>query len=60
MFKKGWGSDESPAIKIMSWNVRGVGDYKERQLIRETIAKACPDIVVLQETKKEDMSIRLV
>lgn len=38
-------------MKIMAWNVRGLGSARKRILIKETIKKARIDIVMIQETK---------
>ena len=43
-------------MKIFSWNIRGSGSPSKRRAIREVFCKANPDIVVLQETKKEELS----
>ena len=43
-------------MKILSWNIRGNGSSSKRRAIREAICKANPDIVVLQETKREEVS----
>lgn len=38
---------------VVSWNIRGLGSGKKRGVIRESLKKIKPDIVILQETKKE-------
>lgn len=40
------------SMKIISWNIKGVGGYKKNSSIKETFRKYNPDIVMLQETKK--------
>ena len=40
-------------MKILRWNVRGLGSRAKRKRVRETILKASLDIVLLQETKLE-------
>ena len=40
-------------MKILSWNVRGLGSRVKRKRVRETVIKAAPDVVLLQETKLE-------
>ena len=48
-------------MKIFSWNVRGLGSRAKRKRVKETISKATPDVVLLQETKLEmldDMVVR--
>ena len=47
-------------MKIFSWNIRGSGSSSKRRAIKKTICKANPDIVVLQETKKEEVNRSLV
>lgn len=47
-------------MKIISWNVRGLGGVKKRRSVRECIIKYDPTILILQETKKEDMNVHLV
>jgi exonuclease III len=46
--------------KILIWNVRGLNRKSRRDAVRETIASTKPDIVCLQETKKEAISKRMV
>ncbi|XP_058106396.1 uncharacterized protein LOC131249620 [Magnolia sinica] len=38
-------------MKIVSWNVRGVGSKHKRSLIKATISTRNPDVVCFQETK---------
>ena len=47
-------------MKIMTWNVRGSGSYRKRRSIKEVICKEDPDLVVLQEVKKEHVDRRFV
>ena len=47
-------------MKIFSWNIRGSGSPSKRRAIREVICKTNPDLVVLQETKREEVNRRLV
>ena len=42
-------------MKIMTWNVRGSGSYRKRRSIKQVIGKEDPNIVVLQEVKKESV-----
>lgn len=42
-------------MKIASWNVRGLA-----RLVRECMANYQPDLILLQEIKKESMLDRLV
>ncbi|KAL5583298.1 hypothetical protein UlMin_015740 [Ulmus minor] len=47
-------------MKIVSWNVRGIGSGRKRGVIKENLLKMRPDFVVLQETKKEILEEKLV
>ena len=47
-------------MKIFSWNTRGSGSSSKRRAIKKTICKVDPDIVVLQETKREEVNRLLV
>lgn len=40
-------------MKILSWNVRGLGTYRKRAVIKEFLKVYQPDIVMLQETKSD-------
>lgn len=42
--------------KIISWNIRGIGDVDKRIVTDSVLSKWNPDIVLLQETKLEDMT----
>ena len=53
--------ETSNFMKILSWNVRGLGYPCKQQKIKEIILKVGPKIVMLQETKLEsfeDMHLR--
>ena len=45
--------DSSDFMKILSWNVRGLGDPWKQKRVKEIILEANPNIVMLQETKLE-------
>lgn len=47
------GGRVSLLMKLLSWNVRGLGSCAKRKRVKEVILKATPDIVMLQETKFE-------
>ena len=47
-------------MKIVSWNVRGIGSVRKRGVIKENLLKMRPDIVLLQETKKEILEEKMV
>ena len=44
-------------VKIMSWNVRGVNDPDRRKIIRNFMKYQRVDLVCLQETKIQDMTV---
>lgn len=45
---------------VLTWNVRGLGGLEKRRLVKEVIKGCNPDVVVIQETKKEVMPDCLV
>ena len=47
-------------IKILSWNVRGANDPDKRKVIKNFLRRYRADVVCLQETKIQEMSIELV
>lgn len=47
-------------MKVLSWNVQGFGGVEKRRKVKELIGRCDPDLVVLQETKKEVMHRNLV
>ena len=40
-------------MKILSWNIRGSGSSIKKRAIKKIICKINPDLVVLQEVKRE-------
>ena len=40
-------------MKILSWNTRGLGSRKKRRTVRRFLSTQNPDVVMLQETKRE-------
>ena len=40
-------------MKILTWNIRGSGSSYKRRAIKKSICKLNPDLVVLQEIKRE-------
>ena len=46
--------------KILSWNTRGIGSKKKRRTVRRFLSSQNPDVVVLQETKRETWDKRFV
>ncbi|BFG20710.1 hypothetical protein CerSpe_069840 [Prunus speciosa] len=47
-------------MKIVSWNVRGLGDRKKRAVIKKVLKKCGAYIVMLQETKKMLIDRKLI
>ncbi|RVW46854.1 Transposon TX1 uncharacterized 149 kDa protein [Vitis vinifera] len=47
-------------MKILSWNTRGLGSKKKRRIVRRFLSTQNPDIVMLQETKRETWDRRFV
>jgi endonuclease/exonuclease/phosphatase family metal-dependent hydrolase len=40
-------------MKIISWNIRGLGGMVKRKEVRKLVGEQIPSIVCLQETKQE-------
>ena len=40
-------------MKIISWNTRGLGSRKKRRVVKDFLRLENPDVVMIQETKKE-------
>ena len=47
-------------MKILSWNTRGLGSKKKRRIVRRFLSSQSPDVVMLQETKREIWDRRFV
>ncbi|RVW67200.1 hypothetical protein CK203_065147 [Vitis vinifera] len=47
-------------MKILSWNTRGLGSRKKRRIVRRFLSTQNPDVVLLQETKREIWDRRFV
>ncbi|KAK9930230.1 hypothetical protein M0R45_027274 [Rubus argutus] len=47
-------------MKIISWNIRGMGSRSKRRVIKEKILTSKADVVILQETKKEVIHRKLI
>ncbi|XP_026429123.1 uncharacterized protein LOC113325110 [Papaver somniferum] len=45
--------------KIISWNIRGLGDVNKRIVVNSVLLKWRPDVVLLQETKLEVITDQL-
>lgn len=46
--------------KILFWNIRGLNRKARRDAVRVMVASTSPEVVCLQETKKEAISRRMV
>ena len=46
-------------IKILFWNVRGVNNLEKRKVIKQFIRDYRVDLVCMQETKVQDMTLRM-
>jgi exonuclease III len=47
-------------MKVLHWNIRGLGLPEKRRYLREFILKEHFDIICIQETKKEEFSTRFL
>ncbi|KAK9902279.1 hypothetical protein M0R45_001786 [Rubus argutus] len=47
-------------MKIISWNVKGLGSRSKRRVLKEKLVSSKADIVILQETKKEVIQRKLI
>ncbi|KAK9934053.1 hypothetical protein M0R45_021214 [Rubus argutus] len=47
-------------MRILSWNVRGLGSKKKRSVIKTLLTGSGADVVILQETKKTEIERRLI
>lgn len=47
-------------MKIVTWNVQGLGNLKKNTTIEATFHKFGPDIMRIQETKKEFVDSKLI
>ena len=47
-------------MRILSWNVRGLGSKKARSIVKGFLRSQDPDIVLLQETKRENWDKRFL
>ncbi|KAF8412886.1 hypothetical protein HHK36_000858 [Tetracentron sinense] len=51
---------KSIEIKIIAWNVRGLGRGEKRLDVKSLLRKIKPDLVAIQETKLEELNARVV
>lgn len=47
-------------MKLLSWNVRGLGSAAKKRAMKEVILNIKPDIVVLQEVKQIEVDKRFI
>lgn len=47
-------------MKILSWNVKGLGRLEKRGKIKRQVRKRCVDVLFLQETKRSSMDVYFV
>ena len=47
-------------LRILSWNVRGANDRNKRMVLKSFIKTEKVDLVCIQETKIQDISLGLV
>lgn len=47
-------------MKIITWNVKGLGNQKKNTSIKATFNKYSPDIVMIQATKNEIVNNKLL
>ncbi|WKA03336.1 hypothetical protein VitviT2T_021451 [Vitis vinifera] len=47
-------------MKIISWNVRGLGSRNKCRMVKDFLRSKNPDVVMIQETKKENCDRRFV
>jgi exonuclease III len=46
-------------MKIISWNIRGLGGLEKRKEVRKLVGDLCPSILCLQETKLQTCDVPL-
>lgn len=47
-------------MKVLSWNVRGLGARSKKDMVKDLICLANPDIVVLQETRLNSLDRKVI
>ena len=47
-------------MKIINWNIRGLGSRKKRRVVKDFLRHENPDVVMFQETKREVCDRRFV
>ena len=56
----GWLGSVSFSMKIISWNTRGLGSRNKLRVVKGFLRLENPDVVMIQETKKEKCDRRFV
>ena len=47
-------------MKILTWNIRGSGSSDKRRIVKRLLCRVNPDLVVLQEVKREVADRQLI
>ena len=47
-------------MKIISWNIRGLGSRQKKRVVKDFLRFQNPDVVMFQETKREVCDRRFV
>lgn len=47
-------------MKIVSWNIKGLGDYSKQLAVKHLNMKINPELVLIQETKKEAFKVEAI
>ena len=55
-----WLGFVSFSMKIINWNTRGLGSRNKRRVVKDFLRLENPDVVMIQETKKEKCDRRFV
>ena len=56
---KGFGDCSSFVMKLVTWNVRGLGRLEKKKAIRRLFSKRRYDMIFIQESKLEAINPRL-
>lgn len=47
-------------MKLIAWNVRGLGSRPKRAIVKDLISRENPDLVILQESKLHQIDRKVV
>ncbi|XVF10646.1 hypothetical protein REPUB_Repub07fG0200300 [Reevesia pubescens] len=47
-------------MKLITWNIRGLGRREKRRAVRNVVISIKPDMIFLQETKREEVDRRII